>query len=251
MIRVAVGAGTIDASVFAFKREIADREKFYLQALRLGICDFDTARSYYSGFAERTLGSAIRASKAARYKFEVETKVGGVTIHAPLPISHLLGNSRVIQKYQIVSKRVVNDFDSSIKPSKIPRLLTESLKKLSLDYVDTYYLHGISRWQDYDLYVDALQKVRELGMAKLIGISIDHKTDLSIFWCDKIQIPLRLLHEFSDFQGEVVVNQIFSGNNGSLEDILVKIKGDQRITKVVLGSKKFDRIAKFQQQLNE
>lgn len=250
MIRVAVGAGTIDANVFNFKTEIAKREKFYLEALRLNCCDFDTARSYYSGYAERTLGSAIKLSGTTRSKFEVETKVGGITNHAPLPFNHLLVNSRVIQKYQIVSKRVVDGFDSWVKPSKIPRLLTDSLRRLNLDYVDTYYLHSHGQLKVYELYVEVLQKLQGLGMAKSIGVSIDHKTDLSITWCDKIQIPLALVDEFPNFQGRIVVNQVFSGNNGSLKDILEKIKRDQRITKVVLGTKKFDRIAKFQKELN-
>ena len=124
------------------------------------------------------------------------------------------------------------------------------MKDLNLAYVDTYFLHGFCGWTKYQDFVENLERVRAEGMTNSIGISLDQKLEIPISWCDKIQIPLSHLNEYPKFQGEIVVNQVFSGGNGNLEEVIKKIKEDKRITKVILGTRKLERIVLFKQLIN-
>lgn len=250
MIRVGVGAGHLDVNFLKYRHELSKSREFFLRLLELGTYAFDTARSYYSGRAEKILGLAIKKSENTRSTFQVDTKIGCVGSSLPIPLNHLTSNSRLVQKYHIVSQRHSQGFDNSIQPKRIKNILAKSLKDLNLAYVDTYFLHGFCGWPKYQDFVENLERVRAEGMTNSIGISLDQKLEIPISWCDKIQIPLSLLNEYPKFQGEIVVNQVFSGGNGNLQEVIQKIKEDKRITKVILGTRKLERIVLFKQLIN-
>lgn len=248
---MAVGAGNINVKFHKFRSELAKRQKFFESALISKPYDFDIAKSYYSGSAEKTLGLAIKGSKVERTKFQVETKIGGVGSSMPAPMNHIFINNRGVQKYQIKKLKIVDNFNRGIKPNSIRKNLVKSLLDLNIDYVDTYYLHGFCGWETYDQFIENLVKMRTEGLTNKIGISLDQKIDIPISWCDKIQIPMSTLDDYPDFKGEIAVNQVFSGGNGSLAAITTKIRADSRITKVVMGSRQLKRIDAFYNALNE
>jgi aryl-alcohol dehydrogenase-like predicted oxidoreductase len=250
MIRVAAGAGSIDVGFFKFRSEVKARKQHFIKVLQTKIIDLDTSNSYFYGCAERTLGLAIKESKIDRELFQIDTKIGNKGNSAPIPLNYLIGTNRLVQKFQIKTGRIIDDFDMTIDPSMLIKSLTTSLEKLNLTFVDTYFMHGFCGWQNYQRFIDNFERVRSAGLTRSIGITLDQKIDIPLSWCDKIQIPLSLLNEFPEYQGQIIVNQIFSGNNGDFNEVIRKIKSEPRVTKVILGTRKIENITRFYNALN-
>jgi aryl-alcohol dehydrogenase-like predicted oxidoreductase len=250
MIRVAAGAGSIDVGFLKFRSEVKTRKQHFIKVLETKVIDLDTSNSYFYGCAERTLGLAIKESKIDRNLFQIDTKIGNKGNSAPIPLNYLIGTNRLVQKFEIKTGRIIDDFDMTIDPLMLIKSLTTTLENLNLTFVDTYFMHGFCGWQNYQQFIDNFERVRSSGLTRSIGISLDQKIDIPLSWCDKIQIPLSLLNEFPEYQGQIIVNQIFSGNNGDFNEVIRKIKSDPRITKVVLGTRKIESITRFYNALN-
>lgn len=250
MIRVAAGAGSIDVGFLKFRSEVKARKRYFMEVLQTKVIDLDTSNSYYYGCAEKTLGLAIKDNKIDRNLIQIDTKIGNKGYSAPIPLNYLIGNNRVVQKFQIKTGKIVNGFDMAINPSTLMKSLTTSLSNLNLTFVDTYYMHGFCGWRSYQKFIDNFERVRSAGLTKSIGISLDQETDIPLTWCDKIQIPLSLLDKFADYQGQIIVNQVFSGKNGDFHEVINKIKSDPRVTKVVLGTRDIQKLYRFYHALN-
>ncbi|MEK7531878.1 MAG: aldo/keto reductase [Patescibacteria group bacterium] len=111
-------------------------------ALAAGITTFDTAYGY--GTAEDILGAWISNRS-------------------------LSGNVRIISK---MNPHVLNDYPDGTKATDVVRMeLEKSLARLHVESLDGYLFHS-----PYYIYlrhmVEGLQKVRETGMVKNIGVSI-------------------------------------------------------------------------------
>jgi len=104
------------------------------QALRLGYRHIDTAQIYEN---EREVGEALRASGVAREQVFVTTKV----------------------------------WTSHFAPHDLERSTKESLNKLRVSEVDLLLLHWPNPRVPLSETLDALARVRKLGMAKHIGVS--------------------------------------------------------------------------------
>jgi len=103
------------------------------RAADLGITYFDTARGYQRGNNERMVGAA-------------------------------LGNKR--KQVILSTKTEAHDKDAMAKE------LDTSLKELNTDYVDIWYLHGLSRPADvHDDMIEGLQLAKQQGKARFVGIS--------------------------------------------------------------------------------
>jgi len=103
------------------------------RAVDLGITYFDTARSYQRGNNERMVGAA-------------------------------LGSKR--KQVVLSTKTEAHDKDG------MARELDTSLKELNTDYVDIWYLHGLSRPTDvHDDMIEALQLAKQQGKARFVGVS--------------------------------------------------------------------------------
>nr|CAD1822409.1 unnamed protein product [Ananas comosus var. bracteatus] len=124
-----------DAAVAAVRR-----------ALDLGINFFDTSRPYYGGtVSEAVLGECLSEIGAPREEIVVSTKCG----------------------------RYADGFDFSAE--RVSRSVDESLARLKLDYVDILHCHDIEFAPSLDQIVNetipALQKIKEKGKARFIGIT--------------------------------------------------------------------------------
>uniref|UniRef100_A0A061RW14 L-galactose dehydrogenase n=1 Tax=Tetraselmis sp. GSL018 TaxID=582737 RepID=A0A061RW14_9CHLO len=113
------------------------------EAVKLGINFFDTSPFYGKTRSEQVLGRALK--DIPRNKIVVATKVG---------------------------RYGEQEFDFSAE--RVTESVNESLRRLNLDYVDIIYCHDIE-FGDLDQIISetlpALQKVKEKGLAKFVGIT--------------------------------------------------------------------------------
>ncbi|KAK1300061.1 L-galactose dehydrogenase [Acorus calamus] len=115
------------------------------RALQLGINLFDTSPYYGGTLSESVLGRCLEASGFPRDSYIVSTKCG----------------------------RYVEGFDFSA--DRVTRSIDESLQRLRLDYVDILNCHDIEFAPSLDQIITetipALQKIKESGKARFIGIT--------------------------------------------------------------------------------
>ncbi|CAL9129715.1 L-galactose dehydrogenase-like [Musa acuminata AAA Group] len=113
-------------------------------ALRYGINFFDTSPYYGDTVSETVLGNCLHELNVPREEIVVSTKCG----------------------------RYIDGFDFSAE--RVTRSIDESLARLKLDYVDILHCHDIefgSLDQIVNETIPALQKIRETGKARFIGIT--------------------------------------------------------------------------------
>jgi aryl-alcohol dehydrogenase-like predicted oxidoreductase len=96
------------------KDAVVDQLKVAYEA---GVNFIDTANVYSLGESERLVGEAIKALALPRDELIVATKVAGVMTELP--------NGRGHSRYHLFNE------------------VNASLKRLQLDYIDLYQLHGI------------------------------------------------------------------------------------------------------------
>ncbi len=147
-------------------------------ALRGGITHFDTAQSYGYGRSEQITGQRLR---------------------------------RVRESCIIATKLMINRSD----PDDIEKKVNLSLKRLNSDYIDIFYLHWPSDTEQIKKAVNILQRIRESGKIRHIGVSnfsvsemktamkegqIDfHQTGYSLLWreSEKEIIPFCIENKIS------------------------------------------------------
>lgn len=112
------------------------------RALDLGVNHFDTAEGYGRGHSEELLGKAL---KGRRSEALICTKAGG----------------------------------SYHQADTMPDGLNASLKRLSTDYVDLYYLHWPNRNTPFAETMGALERLKEQGKIRAIGVSNFGPLDLA------------------------------------------------------------------------
>ena len=110
-----------------------------------GINLIDTAPPYGKGHSEEVVGRAI---KGIRDKIILATKCGNY----PPGFNMALGRP------------------ADIEPGSFRRQLMESLKRMNVDYVDLYQVHG-PQFQSMEMGFTELNKLREEGLARFIGVS--------------------------------------------------------------------------------
>lgn len=105
------------------------------RAFDRGVRHFDTAESYGNGRAEQVLGQALR--------------------------THLRGQREHIH---VATKSVVRP------PNSLRSHLERSLRRMGLEYVDTYYIHWPRHGIDLAAAVEELSRQRERGLLRRIGL---------------------------------------------------------------------------------
>lgn len=124
----------------------AEAEQLVGSALDAGINFIDTANIYSEGRSEEITGQALKNLKIPRENVVVATKVFGETGTAGV-------NSRGSSRYHILS---------SVK---------ESLRRLQLDHIDLYQLHGFDPATPVEETLYALDTLVRQGHVRYIGIS--------------------------------------------------------------------------------
>ncbi len=123
----------------------ADAERLVGQALDAGVNFVDTADVYAGGRSEEITGQALRNLKIARDDIVVATKVFGETGPGP----NARGNSR---QHILAAARA-------------------SLKRLQLDHIDLYQIHGFDPATPIEQTVRALDQLVRDGDVRYVGVS--------------------------------------------------------------------------------
>lgn len=132
-VNLVLGTMTFGESVFH-----PNVEQFVESFLSMGYDELDTAYVYNEGQCEKLLGDVLK--KMDREKIRISTKV----------------NPRISGKL---------DGEAAY------RQLNESLKRLSVDYVDTFYLHFPDPFTPVDSVLEACADLHEQGKFKELGLS--------------------------------------------------------------------------------
>lgn len=158
------------------------------RAFQLGINFFDTSPYYGGTLSEKVLGRCLKALEVPRNEYIVSTKCG----------------------------RYIDGFDFSAE--RVTRSIDESLARLQLDYVDILNCHDIEFTkldQIVNETIPALQKIKESGKARFIGIT---GLPLEIFTYVLDRVPPGSV--------DVILSYChYSVNDSTLEDLLPYLKG--------------------------
>lgn len=122
-----------------------DAERLVGQALDAGINFIDTADVYAGGVSEQITGQALRNLKVARDQVVVATKVFGETG----PGANMRGATR----------------------SHILDGVKQSLRRLQLDHIDLYQIHGFDPATPIEETVRALDQLVRHGHVRYVGVS--------------------------------------------------------------------------------
>jgi aryl-alcohol dehydrogenase-like predicted oxidoreductase len=122
-----------------------DAERLVGRALDAGINFIDTADVYAGGLSEQITGQALKNLKVPRDKVVVATKVFGQTGEFP--------NARGASRYHILDG------------------IKASLKRLQLDHVDLYQIHGFDPATPIEETVRALDTLVQHGHVRYVGVS--------------------------------------------------------------------------------
>ncbi|NML45089.1 aldo/keto reductase [Ramlibacter sp. G-1-2-2] len=123
----------------------SEAERLVGQALDAGINFIDTADVYAGGASEQITGQALRNLKVARDQVVVATKVLGETG----PGANMRGASR----------------------AHILHGVQASLKRLQLDHIDLYQIHGFDPSTPIEETVRALDQLVRDGLVRYVGVS--------------------------------------------------------------------------------
>jgi aryl-alcohol dehydrogenase-like predicted oxidoreductase len=122
-----------------------DAEKLIGQALDAGINFIDTADVYAEGVAEQITGQALKNLKVPRENVVVATKVFGATGEGP--------NARGLTRSHILDG------------------VKASLKRLQLDHIDLYQVHGFDEATPMEETLRALDQLVRHGHVRYVGVS--------------------------------------------------------------------------------
>ena len=179
--------------------------KRVMNILELGIKRVDTADSYASTNSEKFLSKIL----AIEPDLLVTTKVGGYFSNLPRPFSEILVENKIYQKYNIIKNRGYFDFNPSIKPQNLEEHLISSLRRLKVDSINSYLLHGIPKENLLDDFFDCMLTLKRKGLTSNVGISIDREANLDLTWCDEILIPANLINYYKTVIARISIHGLF------------------------------------------
>ena len=123
----------------------ADAERLIGQALDAGINFIDTADVYAGGLSEQITGQALKNLKVPRDSVVIATKVFGETGAGP--------NARGASRGHILDG------------------VKASLRRLQLDHIDLYQIHGFDPATPIEQTVRALDHLTQQGLVRYVGVS--------------------------------------------------------------------------------
>jgi aryl-alcohol dehydrogenase-like predicted oxidoreductase len=131
-------------------------------AFDAGVNFFDTANVYANGVSEEILGRAIQALRLPRDEIVVATKAFG-RIGA---LAAQAGEAQAAEAKRRLTARNI----SGLSRKHLFDAIDASLKRLGLDYVDLYQIHGYDPLTPLDETLDALDAIIRSGRVRYIGL---------------------------------------------------------------------------------
>ena len=113
-------------------------------AFDAGINFYDTANVYSLGLSEELTGEAIKKLGLPRDELVITTKVTGVMDETP--------NGRGQSRYHLMNS------------------LDDSLRRLQLEHIDLYLLHGVDRLTPFDEALGTLNDMVRSGKVRYVGV---------------------------------------------------------------------------------
>lgn len=157
---VAMGCWALAGGSMWGRQDEAESIATVRAGLDAGVNFFDTAEGYGGGDSEAVLG---RALAGRRHEAVIATKVSR---------SHLAGD-------------------------EVLRACERSLQRLKTDYIDLYQIHWPSRTAPLEETMETLERLREQGKVRAIGVCNFGVGDLSdllkVGWAETNQLPYSLL----------------------------------------------------------
>lgn len=179
-----LGLGTGMLASWRGGLSLADADRLIAAASDHGLQLIDTADSYASGECERLLGRLLQGRRNA---FQLMTKAGYATADLPGPLHRL----------NPIAKKVLHRFGQpqNFDPGYLKKALEKSLRRLRCESVDVFLLHDPpSASLANGKVFETLDAIRQLGMAKMVGVSSGEEDTLvlALKWpgCEVIQTPL-------------------------------------------------------------
>ncbi|MCA9707100.1 MAG: aldo/keto reductase [Myxococcales bacterium] len=189
-------------------------------AIEAGVNFIDTANIYHEGLSEEILGRALRSLAVPRDEVVIATKVRGRTGKGP----NAVGLTR----------------------SHIMAQVEASLRRLQLDFIDLYQIHGFDPATPMDETLRALDDLVRQGKVRYLGVS-NHAA-----WQIMKALGLSQQHAWSRFES---VQAYYTIAGRDLEREVVPLCLDQQLSVLVwsplaggLLSGKFSRDAEGPQQ---
>ena len=166
-------------------QDISESEKVISQAVRMGICGFDTAQSYGKGRSEQTLAKVLRRFRS---------------VSKPSSFSKPTKPSSFSKPTKPITPTKTFQIDTKVMPStkSVKEILDVSRSRLSPYGIDCLYLHWPRSGFDHVAFLRQMEDLREQGLICKVGICNMPIGDLegvvaSGIVVDRIQIPLSLL----------------------------------------------------------
>jgi aryl-alcohol dehydrogenase-like predicted oxidoreductase len=148
--------------MFGDRTDAAASNEIVAHAQDAGVNFIDTADVYSKGASEAIVGDAIRPH---RNRWVLATKVGNVMTRAP--------------------------YDGGLSRRWIARACDDSLKRLSTDWIDIYYLHRDDPDTPIAETVAALGDLIRAGKIRYFGVSNYRGWRIAevVRWCEKLAVP--------------------------------------------------------------
>lgn len=172
-------------------QDISESEKVISQAVRMGICGFDTAQSYGKGRSEQTLAKMLRRFSTPTKPTKPTTPTTPTTPTKPITPTTPTKPTMPTKTFQI---------DTKVMPStkSVKEILDVSRSRLSPYGIDCLYLHWPRSGFDHVAFLRQMEDLRARGLIGKVGICNMPLGDLegvvaSGISVDRIQIPISLL----------------------------------------------------------
>ena len=175
---------------------------FVQAALHAGVRYIDTSESYESGNVEKTLGEVLERTKMRKDVYLVTKNSRGK-----------VGGSRAFATFE--------------------KRLTESMERLRTDYIDCYYLHGVTG-REIPLLKDpdvkaAFEKLKKAGKIKFCGLSCHDGRLPEIVtaaaeagWMDQIMIQ----YNYRTMTTDAVKKALDAASKANLAIVAMKTQGN-------------------------
>lgn len=172
----------------------------------MGCTVFDTSDAYGAGSSERLLGRAVRgrrdevtiATKGGyvvreRSVFEQRLRRGAARVRTSLPLRDASPNGG--RSYDPLAPNAGAHAAQDFSPGHLVEAVEASLRRLGVEHIDVYQLHGASTCPDDAMA--ALLALRDAGKIGAVGLGAETyaavRTTLRVPQLDVIQLPFGLL----------------------------------------------------------